>query len=68
MATTTSRTSRGDIKLNLGSPEVSGHASREANRALAAAARSGAPGNLVLPCGTKVNVLGATQLDAESFV
>jgi hypothetical protein len=51
MATIKSGTSRGDIKLDLGSPEVSGHASGEANRALAAAARSGAPGNLVLPCG-----------------
>jgi len=47
---------------------LQGYASGEANRALAAAAGSGAPGSLVLSDGTKVNFLGATQFDARGFI
>jgi len=47
---------------------LQGYAAGEANRALSAAAASGTPANLVLSDGTKVIFLGATQLDARSFV
>ena len=61
--TVTVRSFNGDEKIGL-----QGYAAGEANRALSAPAASGAPINLVLSDGTKVNFLGATQLDARSFV
>lgn len=61
--TVTVRSFNGGEKISL-----QGYAAGEANRALSAVAASGTPANLVLSDGTKVNFVGATQLDARSFV